>query len=34
MFAQPFFKGGNRLRPQRLGHRSKKPDHRLSLLRP
>ena len=33
MFAQPFFKGGNRLCPQLLGHSSKKPDHRPPLLR-
>src|SRR5262249_18809350 len=34
MFAQPFFKGGNRLYPHLLGHSSKKPDYRPSLLRP
>src|SRR5215472_386248 len=34
MFAQPFFKGGNRLYPQLLGHSSKKPDYRPLLLRP
>jgi hypothetical protein len=33
MFAQPFFKGGNRLYPHLLGHSSKKPDYRPSLLR-
>src|SRR6516225_3582679 len=33
MFAQPFFKGGNPLCPQRLSRSSKKRDHRPALLR-